>query len=231
MQSLKEILTENKNYFHPVVSFDPQNEKLISIDLTAANQDLTDEIFMDTDRFSKYVDSVLQKGGARFAIGGYGEDRIIYKRSVNFESNMSGGEARTLHLGLDIWGTAGTPVYCPLPGKVHSFAYNDQFADYGATIILEHQLAGLHFYTLYGHLSLVDLNISEGLLIEKGTPFAHFGKPDENGSWPPHLHFQIIRKLQGRRGDYPGVCSVSQKELYFQNCPDPDIVAQMFRYL
>lgn len=231
MQSLIEILTDQKDEFHPVVSFDPKNEKLVGIDLTASNQELSEEVFMDTQRFSIYVDSVLQRGGARYAIGGYGEDRIIYKRSANFESNTTGGQPRTLHLGLDIWGVAGTSVYCPLPGKVHSFAYNDQFADYGATIILEHQLAGLNFYTLYGHLSLVDLNISEGFLMEKGTPFAHFGKSDENGSWPPHLHFQIIRKLQGRRGDYPGVCSVSQKDLYLHNCPDPDIIAQMFRYL
>ncbi len=67
-------------------------------------------------------------------------------------------EPRRLHLGLDIWGKAGTEIYAPMAGTVHSFAFNNNFGDYGATIILKHELEDFSFYTLYGHLSLADLN-------------------------------------------------------------------------
>ncbi|HEY0058043.1 MAG TPA: peptidoglycan DD-metalloendopeptidase family protein, partial [Flavisolibacter sp.] len=132
------------------------------------------------------------------------------------------------HLGVDIWGPAGVPVYAPLPGTVHSFAFNDAFGDYGATLILEHELEGIIFYTLYGHLSLHSIeDKQEGETVEKGQWIAAFGEPAENGQWPPHLHFQIIQDLGAYRGDYPGVCAVSEKEVYLANCPDPDLVLNM----
>src|SRR5690349_12009347 len=78
----------------------------------------------------------------------------------------------------------------PLDAIVHSFAFNNQQGDYGATIILTHKIEEISFFTLYGHLSLSSIkNIQEGQRIEKGDVFAEFGIPIENGHWPPHLHF------------------------------------------
>ena len=80
---------------------------------------------------------------------------------------------------------------------IHSFAFNNNFGDYGATIILLHQLEGFPFYTLYGHLSLDDIaHVKEGKYISRGEVIGHFGKPEENGHWPPHLHFQIINDIR-----------------------------------
>jgi hypothetical protein len=58
-------------------------------------------------------------------------------------------------------------------------------------------------------------------MIVRGEVFAYLGTAEENVNWPPHLHFQLIYDLQGRSGDYPGVCF--REELSFQkkNCPDP----------
>jgi hypothetical protein len=42
-----------------------------------------------------------------------------------------------------------------------------------------------------------------------------------NGNWPPHLHFQLIRDMQGKRGDYPGVVRADELAFYRDNCPDP----------
>ena len=61
--------------------------------------------------------------------------------------------------------------------------------------------------------------------------FAEFGLPLENGHWPPHLHFQIIIDLEGWKADYPGVCAESEKEKFMANCPDPDLILQLNRYL
>jgi len=137
-------------------------------------------------------------------------------------------EPRRLHLGVDIWGPTGTKVMAPLNGIVHSFAFNNNDSDYGATIILTHHLDGVGFHTLYGHLSLNSLkNLHEGQLVSKGDVIGEFGMRFENGNWPPHLHFQLIADMQGWRGDYPGVCRFSERMQWLANCPDPNIILQM----
>jgi very-short-patch-repair endonuclease len=142
-----------------------------------------------------------------------------------------GAEPRRLHLGIDIWGKPYTKVMAPLDGIVHSFAFNNAFGDYGATIILTHNMKGRTFHSLYGHLSLNSIkNIQEGERIRKGDVFCEFGIPFENGQWPPHLHFQLIIDMEGKKGDYPGVCRYSERQRYLDNCPDPDTILQMMQY-
>lgn len=221
----------HKFFFHPVVNFDPSKDKLLLMDFTKANKELTPEITDDTTRFSHYINSRLQASHSRLGIGGYNEHRTVYSRSKVFGSTDTNEESRRLHLGIDIWANAGTPVFAPLDGLVHSFAFNDQFGDYGATIILSHEIDGFSFHSLYGHLSLKDLDgLAEGQPVKAGREIAHFGEPEENGHWPPHLHFQLIIDMEGNKGDYPGVCKVSEREKYLSNCPDPDLILGMMRY-
>ena len=177
------------------------------------------------------MEAQLAAQKAVYGIGGYAEHRTIYSRSRLFDGENGEEEPRRLHLGIDIWGAAGTSVMAPLDGTVHSFAYNGQPGDYGTTIILRHVLAGHVFYTLYGHLGLVSIRgLQEGAGVGKGQVFAWLGKPAENGQWPPHLHFQVIGNMQGWRGDYPGVCRFSERKEWLGNCPDPDLLLQLNRY-
>lgn len=199
---------------------------MLRFDFTAVNTQLSAGLFNNTDRFSLYINDML--AGATYGMGGYDELRTVYARSAVFDHPV---EPRRLHLGHDIWGRAGTPVHAPLEGQVHSFAFNNQFGDYGATIILKHQIAGCTFHTLYGHLSLADIQqLREGQTINRGQEFAHFGIAEENGHWPPHLHFQVIEHMDGYMGDYPGVCRLSERAMYLANCPDPDLILGMFQY-
>jgi murein DD-endopeptidase MepM/ murein hydrolase activator NlpD len=209
--------------FHPVVPLQ-EGEKVIPLNLSETNTDLTPEIFGDTSLFSAYINLLLQIGGARYGIGGYLENRKVYARSRVFDAAGSDEEPRTLHLGVDIWGKAGTPVMAPLDGLVHSTGNHPEYGNYGATIILQHELEGLPFYTLYGHLAFADLQIKPGTRVQAGQAFAHFGPPEENGYWPPHLHFQVMADLQGHSGDYPGVCAPSKVDFYRENCLDPNLV-------
>ena len=228
ISELENALIKNRADFHPVVDFDPAKEKLFQFDFTDANKALTAGEIANTDLFTGYVNRTLEANGAKFGIGGYKENRTLYRRSELF----AGEEARSLHLGVDIWGPAGTPVYAALGGMVHSFAYNDKFGDYGATIILLHQLETVAFHTLYGHLSLADIStLSEGAYINRGQVIGHFGQPAENGNWPPHLHFQIIHNLYLKEGDYPGVCKLSEADAYLANCPDADLILNMVKYV
>ena len=225
---LEELLKKNEIVFHHVVPIDP-SYKYLKLDFTASNKELTDEMLSDTSLFSDYVDRKLGATNAEYGIGGYNEHRTIYSRSKVFDTG--GEEPRRLHLGVDIWGKANTPVYAPLNGIVHSFAFNNAYGDYGATLILQHRVANFIFHTLYGHLSLKSIqDKKEGQAIKAGEWVASFGKPQENGHWPPHLHFQIILDMQGMKGDYPGVCQYSEREKYLANCPDPDLILGMMKY-
>ena len=230
--TLYERLKMNTHRFHPVVQFNPEKERLIELDFTENNRELQKVNPDDTETFCNYIKDLLQKANAKFGFGGYNELRTLYQHINIFNGTLSENitgrpveEPRRLHLGIDIWGAEGTEIFAPWGGMVHSFAFNDNFGDYGATIILLHQLEGLPFFTLYGHVSLADLhNVREGGYISRGQQFAHFGKPGENGHWPPHLHFQVIQDITPYKGDYPGVCKFSEREKYLLNCPDPNLI-------
>jgi peptidoglycan LD-endopeptidase LytH len=226
---LIELLQKNKSHFYPVVDFTPQVDKLYPFNFTEFDDNLTKEVITNTENFDFFISQTLTNNQAKFGIGGYAENRVLYQRSPHFDGLK---EARSIHLGIDIWGAEGTKVYVPIGGIVHSFAYNNNYGDYGATIILQHQIETTVFHTLYGHLSLADIsNLQEGKFISRGQHLAHFGSSSENGNWPPHLHFQIIDDMEFKKGDYPGVCEASKKAHYLNNCCNPDLILNMMQYV
>jgi peptidoglycan LD-endopeptidase LytH len=163
--------------------------------------------------------SDLAKAPAQPSYGGYAEDRSVYTQEL---FAPAGEEPRTVHLGLDIFASAGTEVFTPLAARVHSSRINDKAGDYGPTIILEHDAVGAKFYTLYGHVSRDSLKgLKPGAAFMAGEQIASLGTRNENGGWPPHLHFQIILDLKGMSGDYPGVCKRSECDHWLSICPDP----------
>jgi murein DD-endopeptidase MepM/ murein hydrolase activator NlpD len=187
----------------------------VSLDFSAKNTELKASIFGSLPTFCDYVESKL---AGKIGYGGYLEHRIVYEAHENFATDAA--DFRNIHLGMDFWTTAGTQVFAPLDGVVHSFQVNEGSGNYGPTIILYHPAEKI--YSLYGHLAINDLtNLEVGAPITSGQLLCHLGKPSENGGWPPHLHFQLIRDMQGIEGDYPGVCSKRDVEFYASNCPDP----------
>lgn len=205
-----------------VVDYDPARNGLYTFDFTASNTELSPDDVADTVKFSAWVDSKLASGNYKYGIGGYMEHRTLYARSALFNTDE---EPRRLHLGVDIWAEAGTPVYAPFAGQVHSFNDNNNFGDYGPTIILEHNLNGLKLYSLYGHLNRESLQgLYPGKPIARNQQIAQFGTASVNGNWPPHLHFQLMFDMEGWAGDYPGVGRFSEKEKLVRNIPDPDLV-------
>jgi len=233
-----DFLQNHQPEFHPVVSFHPEKDQLLLMDFTKNNKEISEELVNDTNRFANYINQKLRSANAKFGIGGYSEYRELYSRSKVFDPDSSSagwgkGEAepRRLHLGVDIWGKPYTAVMSPCDGIVHSSAFNNRFGDYGATLVLSHNIENVAFHTLYGHLSLNSIkNFQQGEHVRKGDVIGEFGIPMENGQWPPHLHFQVIVDMEDWIGDYPGVCSLSEKEQFLNNCPDPDLIVQMMRY-
>ena len=167
----------------------------------------------------------LANANAPVGIGRYREDRVCYQ-SDQFKTD---GEARSQHLGIDLFAPAGTPVFAPLDGVVHSFADNNLHLDYGPTIILEHNPEpGIRFYTLYGHLSAESLDgLHKGKAFKKGDLVCRFGNFPINGDWIPHLHFQIIFDMLGREGDFFGAAKPSEWDIWANICPNPNLMLQM----
>ncbi len=197
------------------------------LDLSASNLELNQLNITDSSQFENYIDNLLAKNNSKVAYGGYNEIRSLYKRSTVF--NDLNSEERNIHIGLDLWIKAGTPVLAALDGKVHSFQYNNNLGDYGPTIILQHQLEDHIFYTLYGHLALKSIaSLKAGDFFKKGQQLAVLGDNTVNGDYAPHLHFQIIKNIEDNSGDYPGVCSKSKLNYYLENCPDPNLLLKIY---
>lgn len=197
----------------------------IAIDLSEANEELEKINISSSEAFTGFIEDYLDRSGKKVAFGGYREVRKLYRRSDLFQSTE---DAREVHLGLDFWAPANTAVLAVLEGKVHSFKDNINFGDYGPTIILEHEWQGELFYSLYGHLSRRSLeNVREGQQVKQGEKIAELGTPEENGDYAPHLHFQIIKELNDKKGDFPGVASRRDLDFYLQNCPDPELLLKL----
>ncbi|MDR0809440.1 MAG: peptidoglycan DD-metalloendopeptidase family protein [Gemmobacter sp.] len=164
---------------------------------------------------------------ADYGLGPYCEKRSVYT-AAQF-ADAASPERRMIHLGVDVFTPAGTPVHAPLPGRVHSVVYNPAPLDYGHTLILEHEGGDTRFWTLYGHLgaSLPGL-CRPGQPVAPGQIIAHIGNWPENGGWAPHLHFQIMTDLlEQRDGNFFGVGHESLLDIWQQICPDPNLILRL----
>ncbi|MFN8343277.1 MAG: aminotransferase class III-fold pyridoxal phosphate-dependent enzyme [Cyclobacteriaceae bacterium] len=174
---------------------------------------------------SEKLDRAIRKmmGGSLYAFGRYDEARAIYATDAYQVVGNDGAEWRTVHIGLDLFAPAGTPVVAACDGEIFSVANNAAERDYGPTIILRHQpVDGLVFYTLYGHLSLDSLEGRQrGDVVKAGAEIGAVGDRSVNGNWTPHLHFQVMLDMLDKEGDFPGVCVPSQRDVWKALCPDP----------
>jgi murein DD-endopeptidase MepM/ murein hydrolase activator NlpD len=209
--------------FSPVMGEPLTVRNSMKLDFSPANKELETVDLRKTEIFNQFVFDQLRRAGKTYGVGGYLEHRAIYRRSERFE--ISEADFRNIHLGIDIWTQAGAPVYAPFEGEIHSIQDNKGFGDYGPTLILKHELGEKTLYSLYGHLTLTDLvRFEAGQKVKVGDLVCHVGPYPENGDWPPHLHFQLMYDLEGKVGDYPGVCARREVEKYAANCPDPNLM-------
>ncbi len=88
---------------------------------------------------ARWVEARMAAAGATVGVGRWGEARLLYDAPGFREEGNDGEEARTIHLGLDLFAPAGTPVLAPLAGEVAAVADNDLPRDYGPTVILRHR--------------------------------------------------------------------------------------------
>ena len=200
----------------------------VPIDLSKDNKALENFDTSCSQSWMAYINQYLQDRNKSVAFGGYLETRSIYTRSTHFETKNA-LESRNIHLGIDLWCAAETPVLAAFDGVVHSFQDNTNHGDYGPTIVLKHCIKGVAFYTLYGHLSKLSIKtLHKNTQIVKEQVIGCLGGADVNGDYAPHLHFQIIKNIADYEGDYPGVSSKNDLDFYSANCPDPNLVLKLW---
>lgn len=155
--------------------------------------------------------------------GGWGVGGYLEKRAGMYLAPQYGNR-RNVHMGVDIWAKQGEPVFSPLPGKIAYKAYHGEDGNYGATIVIKHSLNGGDMFALYGHLSKKSLERNElEATVEAGELIGWLGNSDENGNWPPHLHYQISMKDPGE-ADMPGVVAEDEVEEASKVYPDPRMI-------
>lgn len=223
---VREWLRVRTATFAPVLDVDPRTAPSVVLDLSVASPLVSGDPEENVEpKLTALIDALMRAAKGRVAIGRYDEPRLLYTARF-FGGDSDATERRTIHIGLDLFEPAGTPVHAPLDGVVHAFANNAVPQDYGPVIILRHETdAGDVFYTLYGHLSRASLDgLSLGKRIARGERFAWLGTPNENVGWTPHLHLQIITDLLGVDTDFPGVAPASQRSVWRSLSPDPNLL-------
>ena len=209
------LIRQKQSAFSPIFESALTGSNSVQMDLSSSSREFSG---LDEGALDEAILQKLASAGAIAGVGGYLENRSLYQHTDLFQ----GDSERCIHIGVDVFMPAEAPLFAPLDGVVQSFANRQVSGDYGPVIILRHELVGFEFHSLYGHLSVSSLHgLSEGQRISAGEQFARIGARPGNGNWPPHLHFQLVRNMQGYRGDYPGVVRAAELEFFTQNCPDP----------
>ena len=221
-ESVVAALEAHRSEMASVVPFDLTSGKVVVFDFTEANHELTHLDINDVSGFTEYLFGSVAEAETPVGIGRYDEDRVLYRHSPLFDGTA---DRRSIHIGIDLFVVEGTEILAPMPATVHSAEDNAGLGNYGPTVILRHQLDGIEFHTLYGHLSRASLDhLEPGDALTAGDPLGEVGDLQENGSWPPHLHFQIITDALGEEVDYPGVAAPSERERFLELCPDPNLI-------
>jgi 4-aminobutyrate aminotransferase-like enzyme/Ser/Thr protein kinase RdoA (MazF antagonist) len=245
-------LRSTRESFAPPLGVDLRSEPCVVVDLGVASPLVDGDPGRNAERYlTERLGAAMASAGATVGVGQYDEPRLLYTSPV-FASGVAEGETRTIHVGLDLFAPAGTPVHAPLDGVVHLVTVNDGPLDYGGVVILRHEARDRgtgaqapstrhdlashqspgtrhqapEFFTLYGHLSPSSLEgLRVGAPVAAGQRIATLGAPGENGGWTPHLHLQVITDLLGLGADFPGVVAASQRDVWLALSLDPTLIA------
>lgn len=96
------------------------------------------------------------------------------------------------HAGIDLISNVSLtqPILAGAPGYVHSIRnYVPAGANQGRRVIIRHEINGRVYFTLYAHLSRVDVSV--GQRVNEGTRIGAKGNSGATASSTGHLHFEV----------------------------------------
>lgn len=97
-------------------------------------------------------------------------------------------QGESFHHGVDYPAAIGTPVYAAKEGVV---LYAGEASGYGGWVVLQHDIEGQTYYTIYGHMKPEDHKVKEGDRVKQGDILSLVG--NEGTSTGAHLHFSIAK--------------------------------------
>ncbi|WP_103069188.1 aminotransferase class III-fold pyridoxal phosphate-dependent enzyme [Aquimarina sediminis] len=223
------IWAKNNNYSLSELFPTVQKHDIQLLDLSISSTWIGhQEEFNDLDIFQFKIDRLQKENPNKIIAGGYLEPRALYTSDSYDKIGNNGRESRTVHLGIDFWLPASTPVHALLDGEVVTSFNDTGDKNYGGLIIVKHKQESIEFYTLYGHLTKDSiLQKQPGEIIKKGECIGFLGDPSQNGNWAPHLHFQIMLSTLSYTVDFPGVAYYNQIEVWKGLCPDPNLLFKL----
>lgn len=201
--------------------------KVYHIDLSKENTNVrTEAEFNNPVFFEGKLAEIQEKNTDTIITGGYLEKRSLYTSDIYNAENSTA--KRNIHLGVDFWLAEGTAIHAFLEGEIVCAVHQKSLKGYGGFMILKHKIDNLEFYTLYGHLSKESIkNCTVGNQLKKGDKIGVLGTYNENGSWVPHLHFQVLLSLLDYKDDFPGVALESEIDFWRELCPDPNLLFKL----
>lgn len=205
------------------------NDEAFLLDLSVSSKWVGhQEDFNDLELFQLKINQLQKKIPNKVIAGGYLEPRPLYTSTEYDTIGNNGRESRSIHLGVDYWLPEYTAVHALFDGEVVITVDNSKYKEYGGLLVLKHDIDNLTFYTLYGHLTVASATQYQlGDHVKKGNKIAELGNTIENGSWVPHLHFQIMLSLFNYTDDYPGVTYLSEIEIWKSICPNPNLLFKL----
>lgn len=146
---------------------------------------------------------------------------ITIDRAYAYGSTAGG--TRDPHHGVEFYNGSGTPVLAAADGTVF-YAGDDKTTKfspwanfYGNLVILEHTLPGQKVYTLYAHLSKIDVAIRQN--VAAGEKIAEVGA--SGSAIGSHLHFEV-------RLDPQDYASTLDPELWLAPLPETGVLSMRF---
>ncbi len=218
-----DLTEEDRKLFHSVVRF-PASYEILDLTKPVATRQLA------TEEERRTRTSPDRPSAPPFAVGRYDEDRVgLYSSELfdDLENSIDGYQGRrTIHIGIDLEGPVGTPVYAFTNGTIHAVGYNPALGDYGHVMVICHDLPkNRQVYALYGHLSADSIEgRAVGQHVVTGERIASIGDFFENGGWFfPHVHFQLAIKPPETH-DMPGAVALKDRPMALVDYPDPRYV-------
>jgi hypothetical protein len=120
--------------------------------------------------------------------GAMGIGSFVWPTDQKFVSGFDYSPA-TNHLGVDIGGGMGVPIYAADNGVAVYSGWNDH--GYGYMVVLDH---GNGWQTLYAHLSAIYVGCGQS--IYQGASLGAMGST--GNSTGPHLHFEMMSSSYGK---------------------------------
>jgi 4-aminobutyrate aminotransferase-like enzyme/Ser/Thr protein kinase RdoA (MazF antagonist) len=220
-------LRHRTDRFSPVLGVDLSAAGCVVFDLSVGSPLVSgDQAANAEPELSRRLFGEMKQRGVEVGIGRHDEARLLCTSPLFVTGQGLTEEQRTIHLGVDLFAEAGTPVYAPIAGALFAFSKNEAPEHYGPVVVLQHSTDdGDTFHTLYGHLSKRSLEgFHLGKSFDQGEQIGTIGTPAVNGGWTPHLHFQIITDLLELGCNFPRVCRASQRHIWTRFSPDPNVV-------